>query len=97
MNFCHAVMKNDPKKQHFHLKVYSMEGKKLFEAKEKSDMFMRQVHPPQTTSILYKKMSSSYSCSQKVLTKPKLQAFKHLSDLICFDVFSAVAPRALLT
>ena len=46
MNFCPAVMKNDPKKQHFHLKVYSMEGKKLFEAKEKSDMFMRQVHPP---------------------------------------------------
>ena len=29
-----------------HLKVYSMEGKKLFEAKEKSDMFMRQVFLP---------------------------------------------------
>ena len=29
-----------------HLKVYSMEGKKLFEAKEKSDMFMRQVLLP---------------------------------------------------
>lgn len=26
-----------------HLQVYSMKGKKLFEAKEKSDMFMRQV------------------------------------------------------
>ena len=33
------------------LKVYSMEGKKLFEAKEKSDMFMRQVFPFQHDNI----------------------------------------------
>ena len=37
-----------------HLKVYSMEGKKLFEAKEKSDMFMRQVFLPISIIICIK-------------------------------------------